>query len=35
MKVDNIASGKTPGLEVLGITPAQLEPIAAKYLGHK
>lgn len=35
MKVDNVASGTVPGLEVLGITPAPLEPIAATYLGKK
>lgn len=32
MEVDNIASGKLPGLEVLGITPAAIGPAAALYL---
>lgn len=32
MKVDNIASGHTPGLQALGIHPAALRPIAAQYL---
>lgn len=33
MKVDNLASGKLPGLQALGIRPAALQPIAADYLG--
>jgi NADH dehydrogenase len=33
MKVDNVASGKLPGLQALGIQPAALQPIAADYLG--
>jgi len=33
MKIDNVASFKHPGLEVLGITPAALVPIAQGYLG--
>jgi NADH dehydrogenase len=33
MKVDNVASFKHSGLEVLGITPAALVPIAQGYLG--
>lgn len=33
MQRDNVASGVLPGLQALGITPAQLEPIAARYLG--
>ena len=32
MKVDNVASATVAGLEVLGITPSRLEPIAAHYL---
>ncbi len=32
MKVDNVATGRVPGLEVLGIRPAALRPIAAQYL---
>ena len=32
MKVDNVATGKVPGLEVLGIRPAAIRPIAAQYL---
>lgn len=32
MKVDNVATGKVPGLSALGITPAALRPIAAAYL---
>ena len=32
MKVDNVAKGQVPGLEVLGIHPAALKPIAAEYL---
>ena len=30
----NVASGKLPGLERLGIEPAPLEAIAPRYLGH-
>ena len=33
MKTDNIASGKLPGLEALGITPASLAAIGPTYLG--
>ena len=32
MKADNVATGKVPGLEGLGIRPAALEPIAQNYL---
>ncbi len=32
MRVDNVASGKLPGLESLGITPSALRPIAQEYL---
>ena len=32
MKVDNVATGLVPGLQALGISPAQLEPIAREYL---
>jgi uncharacterized protein YbjT (DUF2867 family) len=34
MSVANVASGKLPGLERLGIEPAPLEAIAPRYLGH-
>ena len=34
MRVPNVASGKLPGLERLGIEPAPLEAIAPRYLGH-
>jgi uncharacterized protein YbjT (DUF2867 family) len=33
MKVDNIASGKLPGLEALGIKPSALAAVAPFYLG--
>jgi len=33
MKVDNIASGKLPGLQALGITPSALSAVAPFYLG--
>ena len=33
MKTDNVASGKLPGLQALGITPASLEAIGPSYLG--
>ena len=33
MKTDNVASGKLPGLDALGITPASLEAIGPTYLG--
>ena len=33
MKTDNIASGKLPGLQALGITPASLHAIGPTYLG--
>ena len=32
MQVDNVATGKLPGLAELGITPAALQPIARDYL---
>ena len=32
MQVDNVASGKLPGLSSLGITPSPLKPIASDYL---
>ena len=32
MKTDNVATGKVPGLDALGIRPAALEPIARNYL---
>ena len=35
MKVDNIASGKLPGLQALGITPAALSAVVPFYLGAK
>ena len=34
MRVANVASGKLPGLERLGIAPAPLEAVAPRYLGH-
>jgi len=34
MKTANVASGKLPGLERLGIEPTPLETIAPRYLGH-
>lgn len=34
MRVDNVASGKLPGLEALGVTPTALAAIAPMYLGH-
>ena len=34
MRVPNIASGKLPGLERLGIEPTPLEAVAPRYLGH-
>ncbi|MFC5520533.1 complex I NDUFA9 subunit family protein [Polaromonas jejuensis] len=33
METDNVASGKLPGLQALGIAPAALEAIAPTYLG--
>ena len=33
MQTDNVASGKLPGLQALGITPASLAAIAPTYLG--
>jgi hypothetical protein len=33
MKTDNVASGKLPGLQALGITPAALGAIGPTYLG--
>ncbi|MFZ2124025.1 MAG: complex I NDUFA9 subunit family protein [Rhodoferax sp.] len=35
MKVDNVASGKHPGLESLGIKASALRPIAKQYLGRR
>lgn len=35
MQVDNVASGRLPGLPALGITPAALSGVAPTYLGHK
>ena len=32
MQIDNVASGKVPGLQSLGIMPAALQPIAQDYL---
>jgi uncharacterized protein YbjT (DUF2867 family) len=34
MSIANVASGKLPGLERLGIEPSPLEAIAPRYLGH-
>jgi NADH dehydrogenase len=33
MRVDNVASGKLPGLEGLGISPRSLGDIAPTYVG--
>ena len=33
MKTDNVATGKLPGLQALGITPSSLEAIGPTYLG--
>ncbi|MGH8806188.1 MAG: complex I NDUFA9 subunit family protein, partial [Polaromonas sp.] len=33
MQTDNVASGKLPGLQALGITPAALGAIGPAYLG--
>ena len=35
MKVDNISSGKLPGLQALGITPSAISAIVPFYLGNK
>jgi uncharacterized protein YbjT (DUF2867 family) len=35
MKVDNIATGRHPGLSALGITPASAAGVAPSYLGHR
>jgi uncharacterized protein YbjT (DUF2867 family) len=35
MQVDNVASGKLPGLQVLEITPAYVEPLAWRYLSQE
>jgi uncharacterized protein YbjT (DUF2867 family) len=35
MKVNNVASGKLPGLEALGISPSSLGAIAPTYIGTK
>ena len=35
MQIDNVASGKVPGLSELGISAASLVPIASAYLGRK
>jgi len=35
MAVDNIASGRLPGLQALGITPAALADIAPGYLARR
>jgi uncharacterized protein YbjT (DUF2867 family) len=34
MRVASVASGKTPGLDRLGIEPTPLESVAPRYLGH-
>ena len=34
MKVANVASGRAPGLDRIGIEPTPLESIAPRYLGH-
>jgi len=35
MKVDNVASGKVPGLSYLGITAASMMPVATVYLNRE
>lgn len=35
MRVPNVASGKLPGLQALGITPSALQAVAPGYLGSK
>jgi NADH dehydrogenase len=35
MQIDNVASGKLPGLESLGIQPTALAAVAPGYLGHR
>ena len=35
MKVDNVASGKLPGLDALGISPGALSAIAPKYIAKR
>ena len=35
MAVDNIATGRLPGLDALGITPAPLRATAATWLGDR
>jgi NADH dehydrogenase len=35
MKVDNVASGRWPGLPALGIAPASAAGVAPGYLGHR
>ena len=35
MSVDNVASGQWPGLQSLGITPAELASVAPGYLGER
>lgn len=35
MRIDNVASGKLPGLQALGIAPASLAAIAPGYLGRQ
>ena len=35
MKVDNVATGKLPGLQALGITPSALAAIVPTYLGNR
>lgn len=35
MSVDNVASGQWPGLQALGVTPAELTSVAPGYLGHR
>jgi hypothetical protein len=35
MKVDNVASGRLPGLERLGITPRSIESVMPPILGRR
>ena len=35
MSVDNVAGGQWPGLQAIGVTPAELTSVAPGYLGHR
>ena len=34
MQIDNVATGRVPGLQALGITPTGPAAVATGYLGH-